>query len=76
MERHQKVGPLAASHPLVSEKLLCLSCNKEFNEGDYVTLISLGPGADPEARAAAMEGRPYNAIAQPVHYACATGDES
>lgn len=54
---------------------LCSACGKPFVEGDYSTLIALGPGDDPEARQLCRAGRPYHAIAEEVHLACATGIE-
>jgi hypothetical protein len=53
----------------------CPACQKDFAEGDYTTLIALGPGDDEEARQRAREARPYNAVGIEVHYACATGFE-
>lgn len=70
----RKMGPLSADHPLVG-KDECPGCHELFSAGDYVTLLVVGPGGDPEARARAREGRPYSASAVPVHWACATGDE-
>lgn len=55
---------------------ICPACDKPFKEGDYTTLISLGPGDDPEAQERCRTGRPYNAVAQEVHYVCATGQEA
>jgi len=52
---------------------VCPACAKPFKPGDYTTLIALGPGDDPEAQKRCREGRPYNAIAKEVHWACATG---
>jgi len=69
----QKMGPLDADHPLVNPGQNCPACGLAFRQDDYVTLISLGPGDDEEARALARAGRPYNAVALPVHWACATG---
>jgi hypothetical protein len=70
-----KMGPLAANHPMVDEQE-CAACKYAFEEGDYVTLVPVGPGADPEARAAAREGRAYAGVAVPVHWSCATGEEN
>ena len=69
----QKMGPLAADHLLVGTDS-CPACHRSFRPGDYVTLIALGPGDDDEARALARAGKPYNAVALPVHWACATGE--
>lgn len=67
----RKFGPKAADHPSVGET--CPACHKPFKEGDYTTLIALGPGNDEGARERCKEGRPYNAVAVEVHYACAAG---
>ena len=64
-------GPKTADHPSVGQE--CLACHHKFKPGDYTTLISLGPGADPEEQIKAREGRVYNAVALEVHWACATG---
>lgn len=36
----------------------------------------LGPGIDPEKRAAARERQPYEGVALAIHFGCATGVES
>lgn len=72
MPELRKFGPKKAEH--VRPEDTCPACKKPFKEGDYSTLIALGPGDDSEAQAHAREGRPYNAIALEVHYACATGE--
>jgi hypothetical protein len=69
----RKMGPLAEDHWLVGGP--CSACQASFKVGDYCTLIALGPGDDPEARARAAAGRPYNAVALPVHWECAVGAE-
>jgi hypothetical protein len=70
----RKMGPLTADHPLLDGPEVCPPCHQPFVAGDYVTLIPLGPGDDPEERAKAAVGRPYNAVASVVHWACPTGD--
>ena len=67
----QRWGPLAADHPALQGQ--CTACKVPFQAGDYVTSIPLGPGDDEEERAKARAGRPYNAVAELVHWACATG---
>lgn len=67
----RKFGPKEAEHPSVGE--FCPACKKSFKAGDYTTLIALGPGDNPEQQERAREGRPYNAVAQEVHWVCATG---
>ena len=69
------MGPLIEDHPLITDGDVCPACKKPFKHKDYVTLIALGPGGNIESRQKAREGRAYNAIAQPVHWACATGYE-
>ena len=71
MEDLRKFGPKTSDHPSVGEK--CPACHKPFEEGDYTTLVCLGPGDDKEAQERCRAGRPYNAVAQEVHYSCATG---
>jgi hypothetical protein len=59
--------------PADAAKKICLACDLLLMEGDYTTLIPLGPGANEEAQKACVDGRPYNAVAVEVHYQCATG---
>lgn len=68
-----KFGPKQASHPSID--LDCPACDEPFKEGDYTTLVPVGPGSDPENRKLARLGRAYTAIACEVHWACATGKE-
>jgi len=67
----RKFGPKTKDHPSIGKP--CPACGKPFIEGDYTTLITLGPGDDPEEQRKAAEGRPYNAVASEVHYSCAGG---
>lgn len=64
----RKFGPKDANHPSIGT--LCSACKVPFKEGDYTTLIALGPGNDPEAQERARQGRPYNAVAVEVHWNC------
>ena len=74
MNDHRKFGPKDQDDPSIGEK--CPACRVAFAEGDFTTLVALGPGSDPESRQRARQGRAYNAIALQVHYACATGEET
>lgn len=67
----RRFGPKGAAHPGIGE--LCPACKQPFKEGDYTTLIALGPGTDIESRTRARAGEPYNAVAIEVHWGCATG---
>lgn len=67
----RKFGPKQAGHPSVGTP--CPACHDPFDVGDYTTLVTLGPGNDPEAQERARQGRPYNAVAVEVHYTCAGG---
>lgn len=69
----RKFGPKSKDHPSIC--LPCPACHVEFKEGDFTTLIALGPGDDEEAQERAREGRPYNAVAVEVHWACSGGTE-
>jgi len=73
---------LLEGHPLVSdsgyrgEPTLCAACRERFQPGQYLALVPLGPGKDPEERERAWHGMAYNAVAVPVHWPCATGVET
>lgn len=70
----QRYGPKVADHPSIGRE--CPACGVPFRAGDYTTLVALGPGDDEEAQARCREGRPYNAVAQEVHWQCATGEDA
>jgi len=70
----RRYDPLPYGHPTIGE--ICPACRRAFAVGDEVTLIVVGPGDDEEAQERAREGRPYNAVCVPVHWACATGDKT
>jgi hypothetical protein len=66
-------GPLKeGDHEL---KLTCPGCDCRFAVGEYVGLVPIGPGATPEYRKKAREGRAYNAVCVLAHWACMTGEE-
>lgn len=67
---------LAEDHPLVVAGKSCPGCELVFKEGDSITLVSIGPGNDPEEQEKAREGRAYNAVALAAHYKCVTGRDS
>lgn len=71
--RLRKFSPLPKEHPLIGD--ICQACQQPFKEGDITTLVALGPGDDPKAREYCREGNTYNAVAIPIHWACATGEE-
>lgn len=68
----RRMGPLAADHPAVGQP--CPACPVALATGDYVTLVMLGPGDNPEQQAKAREGRTYRGVGAVVHWACATGE--
>lgn len=65
-------GPKRADHPSCGKA--CTACKQPMAEGQYTTLVALGPGDNGEAQARARAGRPYNAVAVEVHWTCATGE--
>jgi len=67
----EKMGPIPSDSTLLN--LECRACNERFHEGDSIALVALGPGNDSEEQEKARNNRPYNAVAIPIHYACATG---
>jgi hypothetical protein len=54
----------------------CPACAVPLVAGVMVAVRQLGPGADPQARADAHAGLPYQAVTVELHWACATGDVS
>jgi hypothetical protein len=65
----RRFGPLDTPIELVP----CLACGERMLVGQYIALIPLGCGDDEDYRERAREKRWTNAVAVPVHYACATG---
>ena len=66
----KKFGP----RPSISEELECFACKKLIGLGDYTALVPLGPGDDPKSQNKCLYGRPYDAVAIEIHWACATGE--
>jgi hypothetical protein len=68
---------LGVDHHLVQEhpRRVCPGCDRVFVPGETIGMITIGPGPDPEEREKARNGRGYIAVALPVHWACATGEE-
>ena len=64
----RRFGPKTVDHPSVGEP--CPACKVPFAAGDYTALVVLGPGDDAEAQKRRDQGRPYNAVALEVHWAC------
>jgi len=56
---------------------LCPGCRRPIKRGDTVAQVAIGPGLDPDARAAAKAGLTgWACVYVDVHWACRTGDES
>jgi hypothetical protein len=72
MEELRRFGPRPATSPVKT----CPACYVPLKEGDYTTLVCLGPGDDAESQERCREGRAYNAVAVEVHWLCATGKEA
>ena len=70
----RRFEPLAWNHSTVDT--ICPACKEWFQSGDVTTLIPIGPGADPEARAKALDRVYFTGVGVVVHWACATGEES
>lgn len=54
----------------------CPGCKKDFQEGEYVTIIPIGPGGDPKERKRKRENKPYTSTGVIAHWACVTGEEN
>jgi hypothetical protein len=74
MTMERRFGPKSADHPSIG--IRCPACRIPFADGDYTTLVALGPGGDTDARDCAARGLAYNAVAIEVHFACAYGERS
>ena len=70
-ESIRKSGPKPADHPSIG--MPCPACLETFREGDYTTLVPLGPGGDVETQETAYSGRWFNAVALECHYRCVVG---
>jgi hypothetical protein len=66
MNEMRKFGPKSKDHPSCDVK--CPVCDVPFKEGDFTTLVTVG--ARGEDREKMIEGRPYNAVAQEIHWDC------
>lgn len=64
----RKYGPKSKDHPSIGES--CPACRRPFKEGDYTTIVPVGPGDDEESRERCAQGRPYNAVGIEVHWLC------
>jgi len=71
MSEAPKFGPKRSDHPSIGQE--CPACKEPFKEGDYTTLVALGPGNDLDDQNKCRAGKPYNAVAIEVHYSCVTG---
>jgi hypothetical protein len=70
--RHYLVlGPKKPDHPTIGA--VCLACGRMLREGDYTTMVALGPGPDPQTKLACLAGKPYAAQGLELHYTCVTG---
>ena len=65
----RRFGPKPADHPTTGQP--CKICNKPMEEGEYTTLLPIGPAEDDEeAQERAAAGLPHNSLAIEVHYDC------
>jgi hypothetical protein len=64
-------GPLEAGEKDAAVlAMMCPGCFADFAPGEYVTLVVIGPGRDPEAQRKAAADQFYSAVAIPAHAAC------
>ena len=68
----KKLGPMNSGDPSIGHP--CHACGKAFMDGDYTTMVVLGPGEDPTEQVKCRQGLTYNAVAVEVHWECATGE--
>ncbi len=60
---------LQKDHPSIGKP--CAACQKPLLINDYIALVGLGPGDDPEEQKKCEAGHAYNAVAAICHAACA-----
>lgn len=65
----RKYAPLSPDSPGVGRT--CILCRKEIRAGDETTLIPSGPASEKD-REKMEQGRAYNAVAELVHWGCAS----
>ena len=53
----------------------CPSCNTSLQPGDFVTLVPVGPGPDPDRRRAARMSAPFDVASLIVCWPCVSGEE-
>lgn len=68
MSELRKFGPKVSTHPSIGKE--CPLCDIQFAEGDYTTLLEIGP-TDTENAVKRDTGRTYNSECYEVHYICA-----
>lgn len=73
IETAGRIGPQLVNDKAVGQA--CPACKVKLAKGDFVAVVVLGPGADKRARDAARNGKPYEAVAIELHWACATGQD-
>src|SRR5947209_6446347 len=66
-----RYAPLAKDHPAVG--MICPGCQEEMKAGDTPAMVAIGPGPDPEARAAARKGEGYSGVGIVCHEECVHG---
>ncbi len=70
----RRFGPKSAGHPGVGRE--CPACHIPLVEGDYTSLVLLGPGDDATARKRRDQGRPYSAVGIEIHWDCSPQEEA
>lgn len=65
------MGPLRSEHPLYDAP--CPACDEPLGNGETITVLVLGPGADQEAQKKCRSNRWFNAEGIALHAACSGG---
>lgn len=55
---------------------MCMACGGQFQKGEWIGFILVGPGADRAARDKCRNGKEFPIISIPCHWACLTGQET
>lgn len=65
-------APLAEDNPFIG--IPCIACDIDFQPGDQITLVYVGPGDDPDDQQKFRDGRFHSGAAAALHRACAGVD--
>ena len=70
-----RFGPKPKNSPAIVSGHRCPACEVLFKEGDYTTLVPIGPGPDESEQRKCRDNEGYNATGMEAHWICTVGKE-